>query len=66
MCLRQITDCSVSWLQILFRGSSGHLLGWMKPEILLNKSGVFWLLFVCLFVVCVCFVRNMAVFSFGV
>lgn len=66
MCLSQIPCCNVSWLQILFSGSFGHLLGWIKPEIFLNQSGVFWLLFACLFVVCVCFVRNMVVFSLGV
>lgn len=53
MCLKQTPPCNVPWLQILFSGSFGHLLDWMKPEMYLNQSD-----FVCLWVlvlVCVFF-----------
>lgn len=45
MCLKQTPPCNVPWLQILFSGSFGHLLDWMKPEMYLNQSD-----FVCLWV----------------
>lgn len=69
MCLKQTPPCNVPWLQILFSGSFGHLLDWMKPEMYLNQSDFvcLWVLvlvcgfFFCLVVVVV--VRKMVVFG---
>lgn len=45
MHLNQIPCHNVPWLQILFSGSFGHLLGWIKTETYLNQSDVGWFLF---------------------
>lgn len=65
MCLKQTPPCKVPWLQILFSGSFGHLLDWIKPEMYLNQSDFvcLWVLVVFCFVVVV--VRKVVVFWLG-
>lgn len=64
MCLKQTPPCNVPWLQILFSGSFGHLLDWIKPEMYLNQSDFvcLWVL-VLFFLFCFVVVRKMVVFG---